>query len=303
MEIGLALPQYDYAVPAGDTLSWDAVAARARSAESLGFGSLWLSDHLFLSIEKYGGSTGDHFGYDPIVGLGALARATSDTGIGTLALCAQLRPPRLLLRQLQTLQELAPGRCTYAVGAGWFQPEYARAGIAFGSARTRLAQLAEVLDVLAALSPAAPRWAAGKGDRLLDVVAGHADGWNAAWTWTPVAYRDRLDALERACERVGRDPATVTRSLGLYTLVGEDDADLRRRFRHLQDSTPAGVVDRRSLEEWREGRLVGTVEQVREQVAAWRDLGVAVLIVGTGALPFTMTGADDLAVIASALVP
>ena len=56
----------------------------------------------------------------------------------------------------------------------------------------------------------------GKGDRLLRLVAEMADGWNTCWAWTPDDYRGRLDVLNRACEAVGRDPASVRRTLGLY---------------------------------------------------------------------------------------
>lgn len=298
--LGLALPQYDYSVPGASCLAWSTVEDWAQRAERLGFSSLWMADHLFLSIEKYGAPAGDHFGYDPIVGLAALARTTSRVQLGTLVLCASLRPPKLLASQLETLHDLAAGRLVAGIGAGWFEPEYRAAGLAFGSPSRRLAQLAEVLDVLA--PGPTPRWVGGKGDRLLEVVAGHADGWNAAWSWTPEAYRQRVEVLERACERHGRDPRTVTRSIGLYTLVGEDEDDLSRRFRRLQELSPPGVAGGTSLDEWRTGKLVGTVEQVREQAARWSSLGVSTLIAGLGALPFSVTDPDDLDLLASALL-
>ena len=109
----------------------------------------------------------------------------------------------------------------------------------------------------------------GKGDRLLSLVAECADGWNTCWVWTPDAYSERRAVLDAACERVGRDPGSVWRSLGLYALCGEDEADLERRFARLRQATPAGVLDGVTLEQWRPGRLVGTVEEVREQVAVW----------------------------------
>ena len=56
MRLGLALPQYDYAVAGQPRLPWATVAEYAAQAERLGFSSLWLADHLFLSLEKYGGS-------------------------------------------------------------------------------------------------------------------------------------------------------------------------------------------------------------------------------------------------------
>ena len=69
--------------------------------------------------------------------------------------------------------------------------------------------------------------------------------------------------LEAECERIGRDPASVWRTLGLYALCGEDQTDLERRFARLKANTPAGVLDGVSLDEWRRGRLVGTVQEVR----------------------------------------
>ncbi len=149
--------------------------------------------------------------------------------------------------------------------------------------------------------PSPPIIVGGKGDRLLSVVADVADGWNTCWVWTPAAYRERLEVLDRACDAAGRDPASVTRSLGLYTLCGEDERDLERRFERLREVTPTGVLDGVTLDQWREGRLVGTVDEVREQAAEWEALGVETLIVGLGAVPFAVTDLDDLELVARAL--
>jgi len=149
--------------------------------------------------------------------------------------------------------------------------------------------------------PTPPIIVGGKGDRLLELVAACADGWNTCWVWTPSAYRERFAVLERACESAGRDPATISRSLGLYALCGEDERDLARRFERLRVSTPPGVLDRTTLDEWRVGRLVGTAEQVREQAAGWAALGVDTLVVGPGAVPFAVTALDDVSLLAEAL--
>ena len=61
------------------------------------------------------------------------------------------------------------------------------------------------------------------------------------------------------------------------------------------------TIDGMTLEHWRRGRLVGTVEQVREQVAHWSDLGVDTIVAGVGAVPFGITTADDVALLAHAL--
>ena len=130
----------------------------------------------------------------------------------------------------------------------------------------------------------------------------HAGGWNTCWVWTPDAYRDRLDVVERACDKVGRDPATVWRSLGLYALAGEDHTDLERRFARMRDLMPSGVVPG-TLDEWRAGRLVGTVDELRAQREQWEALGVETLVVGAGPLPFSVTTPDDVELLAHALLP
>ena len=61
------------------------------------------------------------------------------------------------------------------------------------------------------------------------------------------------------------------------------------------------MLDGVTLEQWREGRLVGTVDEVREQAAGWEVLGVETLIVGLGAVPFAVTDLDDLELVARAL--
>ena len=137
--------------------------------------------------------------------------------------------------------------------------------------------------------PRPPMFVGGKGDRLLDVVAELADGWNTCWGWTVDAYRERTSVLDRACEARGRDPESVTRSLGLYALCGEDERDLAQRFERLRATTPPGVLDGVTLDDWRVGHLVGTVDEVREQAVIWESLGVESLILGVGAVPFAVT--------------
>ena len=61
------------------------------------------------------------------------------------------------------------------------------------------------------------------------------------------------------------------------------------------------MLDGVTLDEWRTGRLVGTVEQVREQQAEWAELGVETLIVGAGAVPFQVGALDDVELLATAL--
>ena len=327
MRIGFALPQYDYSVPGDSPLRWETLLGHAQRAEELGFDSLWLSDHLFLDIAKYGGSSDPHGIYEPLVTLAALARSVTRPRLGTLVACEALRPATVLAKALATLDRITGGRLDVGLGAGWYPPEYEAVGLDVPSPGERLARLAEAVEVVCGLlgggpftfdgryhradhavnhppavqEPRPPVFVGGKGDRLIRVAVEHADGWNTCWVWTPEAYRDRLDVVERSCEKVGRDPDTVWRSLGLYALAGEDHADLERRFARMRDLMSAGVVTG-SLDEWRAGRLVGTVDELRAQRAEWDALGVETLIVGAGPLPFSVTSLDDVELLAHALL-
>ena len=319
MEIGLALPQYDYSVPGQDQVDWPTLVDAATRAERLGFSSLWLADHLSMSIEKYGGPPGEHRGFDPIEALAGLAQHTTTAKLGTLVICCQLRPPTVLAKQLAGIDLITGGRLIAGLGAGWNEPEYREAGVPFHRPGRRLQELQTAIEQIRRVwdpndegTPCRPPprqqpngppiWVGGKGDRLLDLVAQQADGWNTVWAWTHRDYAERLKALEAACERRSRDPATITRSVGLYALIGENEADLARRFDLLQRLTPPGVLDGVGFDAWRTGRLVGTVEQVREQLEQWQELGVAHVIAGLGAVPFAVTTLDDLDMVASAAV-
>jgi alkanesulfonate monooxygenase SsuD/methylene tetrahydromethanopterin reductase-like flavin-dependent oxidoreductase (luciferase family) len=88
--------------------------------------------------------------------------------------------------------------------------------------------------------------------------------------------------------------------VGLYALAGEDEADLARRYRRLQELSPPGVLDGVPLAKWREGRLVGTCQEVAEQVRTWASLGVSSLVLTAGAVPFALAAADDVELLADA---
>ncbi|MGI8984726.1 MAG: LLM class flavin-dependent oxidoreductase [Acidimicrobiales bacterium] len=326
MDVGLALPHYDFSIPGESPLRWETLLGWAERAERLGFGSVWLSDHLFLDISRYGAPPGDHGCFDALIALAAIARRTTSVRLGTLTLCAPLRPATVLAKALATLDVVSGGRLTVGLGAGWYGPELVAAGLRLEPPGKRLARLAESVQVLRGMfgggpysfdgdyekavgarclprplqRPAPPIWVGGKGDRLIELAGRHADGWNTAWIWAHDAWSQRAKLLDGACERAGRDPGSVTRSVGLYALAGEDEADLARRYRRLQELSPPGVLDRIDLAEWRTGRLVGTVDQIREQVHRWKELGVSSLVLNAGAVPFALAAGDDVELLATA---
>ena len=130
MRVGLALPQYDYSVPGESPLRWDTLLDHAERAEALGFDSLWLSDHLFLDIAKYGGPAEPYGIYEPLVTLAALARTVTRPRLGTLVACEALRPASVLAKALATLDRICAGRLDVGLGAGWYAPEYEAVGLA-----------------------------------------------------------------------------------------------------------------------------------------------------------------------------
>jgi alkanesulfonate monooxygenase SsuD/methylene tetrahydromethanopterin reductase-like flavin-dependent oxidoreductase (luciferase family) len=323
MRYGLALPQYDYSVAGEAPLRFETIVEYATVARSAGAASVWLSDHLFLDLAKYGGGNEPQACFDPLVTLAALARVVPEVRLGTLVLCEALRPASVLAKALATLDRISDGRLDVGLGAGWYEPEYEAIGMKMPPPGERLDRLTEALEVVKgllaggpftyegmyhravdarnlppALQVPRPRvFVGGKGDRLLGVAAAHADGWNTCWVWTPEAYRERLRVLDAACARVERDPATVWRTLGLYALCGENERDLEQRFARLRASSPPGVLDGVDLPSFRRGRLVGTVDEVREQVRDWDRLGVETLVLGVGAVPFQVSSTDDVALL------
>jgi len=320
MRIGLALPQYDYSIAGQSPLEFSTIVDYARRARQGGAASVWLSDHLFLDLSKYGGPDRREACFDPLVTLAALARAVPDVRLGTMVLLEALRPASVLAKALATLDCVSGGRLDVGLGAGWYEPEYAAIGIDMPKPGVRLDRLIDAVEVVKgllgggpltyagahhgatdatnrppALQQPRPRvFVGGKGDRLLRLAAEHADGWNTCWVWTTDAYRERRDALDAACTAIGRDPAMVWRTLGLYALCGEDERDLERRFERLREVSPKGVLDGVDLAEFRTGRLVGTVDEVRDQVGSWAELGIDTLILGAGAVPFQISSADDV---------
>src|SRR5262249_41668853 len=124
MRIGLALPQYDYSIAGENPLRFDTVVDYARLAEAMGVESVWLSDHLFLDIEKYGGFPQPVGCFDPIVTLAAIARLVPRVRIGTLVLLEALRPASVLAKALASLDRVSDGRLEVGLGAGWYEPEY-----------------------------------------------------------------------------------------------------------------------------------------------------------------------------------
>jgi probable F420-dependent oxidoreductase len=330
MRVGLTLPHYDFSLPEVSTITFEAVAEQAVRAERLGFDSVWISDHFFASLDRYGGDGTRYGTLEPLTTLGGLATRTERVRLGTLVLAAGFRHPAMLAKSATAVDRLSGGRLELGLGAGWYEEEFEAFGYRFGSVAERFDVLEETLVCIGALfdgepasfegkrfrlrqaynhprpvqEPRPPLLVGGKGGpRMLRIAAQHADGWNAAWRWTPDAYAERVAAARRACERAGRDPATFRLSLGLFTVIGEDEADLRRRFELMGEGLPAGVGKKLGLDTLRTECLAGTTDQVVERMSAFADLGVSELIVCPAPVWFSMPDPSMVDLFAERVVP
>ena len=148
MRLGIALPHYDISFPDQQPATFDRVAGYAGRAESAGFHQLWVSDHFWLDLERYGGPAGRQGTPECWTTLSALAVRTSRVRLGSLVLAAGFRPPTLLAKMAATLDQLAGGRLDLGLGAGWNEAEFTENGLPFPRPGERLAMLEEALGVL-----------------------------------------------------------------------------------------------------------------------------------------------------------
>ena len=329
MKFGLALPHYDFSFPDKEPVSFARTAEGAQTAERLGFDSVWISDHFFLSLERYGGGKQLSGSLEPMTTLAALAPLTERIRLGTMVLSAPFRHPANLAKMATAVDLLSSGRMELGIGAGWYEAEFRAFGFEYARAAERFAHLDEVLEVLTLLltegpadfdgdrfhlrgaynhplpasKPRPPIWLGAKGGpRALRLAAKHADGWNTVWRWSPESYGDRVAEARRACEAEGRDPNSLRLSVGLYTLVGEDERDLVSRFRKLQRWTPGGALDGELLEDFARDALVGTPEAIIETLARFAAFGVEEMIISPASLPFAVFDPSMLELFAEAVI-
>ena len=334
MRLGLALPHYDTSL-GGKPASWQGLKDVAITAERSGFSSIWVSDHLFLDWGKYGGPDTRQGAFECWTTMSALAAVTSEVRLGSLTLCNDFRNPALLAKMVATLDVLSGGRVDVGLGAGWYEPEYAAAGIEFDAPGDRIARLGEALQVVGQLlegeelsfsgrhydidgaicrpgpvqTPRPPLWVGGKGDYLLKTALRHADGWNFSWLGGIDTYKERLEVAERTAEEIGRDFGSFRRTVGVYLLAGSDEADARRRFERLCNVTPEGVLtggSRPAAVSWGEfksSRFAGTTQEVIDRLGELKDLGVEEAILTVGVLPFQVSDLEDVEFVGEEIAP
>jgi alkanesulfonate monooxygenase SsuD/methylene tetrahydromethanopterin reductase-like flavin-dependent oxidoreductase (luciferase family) len=221
--------------------SYAEIRAVARAAEDAGLDSVWGYDHLLFRDEE--GDSGIHESWTV---MSALAEATSRVELGILVMCTAFRNPALLAKMAGTLDHVSGGRLILGLGCGWHDPEFEAFGYPLDH---RVGRFEEALTVIrslirdgradldgrwvqardAVLVPPArrdlPILIAAEGPRMLGLTARHADIWNAAWFGSPDERWSTLSRdLEAACRALGRDPASLQRTVGISVrLAGSSD--------------------------------------------------------------------------------
>lgn len=205
-----------------------------RDADVLRADSIWTWDHFF---PLHGDPDSAHF--EGWTLLAAAACDTTTAALGILVSCNSYRSPDLLADMARTVDHLSGGRVILGIGAGWCERDFEEYGFAFGSDASRLEALGHgllrVKQRLVALNPPPlgrmPILIGGEGEQVtLRLVAEHADIWNGFGPVEKFARKNRV--LDEWCERVGRAPSDVERSV---LLVGPDDLE------HVEDFLAAGA--------------------------------------------------------------
>jgi probable F420-dependent oxidoreductase len=206
------------------------ILASAEAAESLGYSTIWVIDHLVLPAKVEGGyafNPQDPF-LEPVTVLGALALRTTRVKLGTAVLVLPYRHPIPTAKALATVDVLSGGRLIVGVGAGWMEPEFTALGIPIAE---RGARTNETIDVLKALwtedtpsyegrhfrfdgikalpqpiqKPRPPILVGGMSRGALQRVARRGDGWIAIGK-SPADLKQPLETLRELTIKAGRKP-------------------------------------------------------------------------------------------------
>lgn len=266
--------------------SYDDQLAFARAAERTGFDAFFRSDHYM----RMGAGSPLPGPTDAWTTLAGLARETSTIRLGTLVSSATHRHPAVLAIQVAQVDAMSGGRVEFGLGTGWFEQEHIALGIPFPT--KRFAPFEEQLAIVTGLwatpvgetfsfdgehytlvdSPALPKpvqspmpvIVGGTGaQRTPRVAAQYATEYNLGFQPEAV-IAERFAAVRAACERIGRDPASLKMSVALTTFAGADERELERR----------AEATGRTLDQVRSDRnIVGTPDQIAEKVARLRELG------------------------------
>jgi F420-dependent oxidoreductase-like protein len=290
--IGLQIPNFDLPGVAAEQLL-DRLTEIAATAESSGFDSLWVMDHL-NQIPSVGPM--DNWMLEGNTALAALAGRTSKLNLGLMVAGVTYRNPALMAKVTTTIDVLSGGRAVLGMGAAWFEAEHRAFGYEFPPIAERFERLEDALRIARAMftedQPTVigthhrvesilnrprpirgdiPIMVGGSGERkTLRMVAQYADASNVLGSVEKV--RHLMGVLDGHCERLDRDPAQITKTkLGTLAIAPTDEAAQAKlaylRERGVPEERIAGFA------------IAGDPDAVGERVAAHLDAGLDGLVV------------------------
>lgn len=229
--------------------SYDEQLASAQAAERLGFDGWFRSDH-YMRMGPGDPLPGPTDAWTTLAGL---ARETQRVRLGTLVSSATHRHPSILAIQVAEVDAMSGGRVELGLGTGWFEAEHRAYGIPFPPKRFGIFE--EQLQIVTGLwqtdgtfdfagehytlagAPALPHpvqarvpliVGGGGRTRTPALAARYATEFNIGFQPEPV-IAEKFAGARAACERIGRDPETLSLSVALTTIAGATDAELRQR--------------------------------------------------------------------------
>jgi alkanesulfonate monooxygenase SsuD/methylene tetrahydromethanopterin reductase-like flavin-dependent oxidoreductase (luciferase family) len=283
-QIGIYIPQV--------AATFDELLDRVVACERLGIDSFWLYDHL------YAPGLPQHDALEGWTVATALLARTTTLRVGHLVLDNNFRHPALLAKMATTLDVISNGRLDLGIGSGSVGLEHDQGGFPWGTLAERTERLAEGLEIMTRMFTGEPttfegRWyqvhdvpnlpapvqrprppihVGGVGPKYtLPVVARYADVWNVP-TYGLGVWREREPALVAECERIGRDPTEVRRSLEAVMVIAADEAGLAE-VRPRAERRYAGPG-------WglEEGGFVGTPPAIVDRIGAYIEQGVTLFV-------------------------
>lgn len=287
LAVGVRLPQY--------ASTWPGLRDAAIRAESLGFASAWLNDHLWTPGRLHRDAA-----FDVFTGLAAVAAVTDRIQLGTAVMSASYRPAALAAKMASVVDIISGGRLVLGIGTGSDEGEHRAYGYPFPEPRQRTAGLLEALDVIEAMwanpdgatlpgllddapcnpplvsSPRPPILMAAHKKRLLQMAGVRGDGIFAAFL-EPDDLRARIAIAQAARDEAGiTTPMRVAVYIYALPIRSEDEA-----LEWIAPEAEALGNRPRSFLKWLPSRgLAASPEEIAAQLARFADAGAtdAVLV-------------------------
>ncbi|WP_409428786.1 LLM class F420-dependent oxidoreductase [Mycobacterium sp. SMC-11] len=237
IRLGFQIPDFSYGTDVSEL--FPTVIAQAREAEAAGFDAVLVMDH-FYQLPQLGSP--DEPMLEAYTALGALATATERVQLGTLVTGNTYRNPALLAKIITTLDVVSAGRAILGIGTGWYELEHDQLGFEFGTFTDRFHRLDEALQIILPMirgerptfegkwyrtreAMAEPRFRdhiplliGGSGEKkTIPLAARHFDHLNLITGFDQLPQK--VDAIRRSCDEVGRDPATLETTMLLTAVV------------------------------------------------------------------------------------